>query len=242
MAIHWSGIYNRLWRLIDARGQSYFSGPRFLNTIRELNADLPGYNQFIVDRRAAGKSTSRKEYFYDVLMELDESKRWRAVNAILAEVEPCDRNAVEEIRALMNGPSAAPSVLIPANTWGAERLNVFLAEIDGAIAAGQYGRAVTLSYTCLEGFYGAFFRANAPTQSPPNEIIALSRWIRDYLRTSLANFPDEVLNLINQTSYAIDRARNRFSEAHFGGESARWLAIYARDLVNVQVRLLLHFM
>jgi hypothetical protein len=33
-----------------------------------------------------------------------------------------------------------------------------------------------------------------------------------------------------------------FSEAHFGGEAGRWLAIYMRDLVNSQVRLLFHFM
>jgi hypothetical protein len=32
--------------------------------------------------------------------------------------------------------------------------------------------------------------------APPTEIIALSRWIRDYLRSKISDYPDEVLNLI----------------------------------------------
>lgn len=197
----------------------------------------------IETRRQAGKSTSRRDYFFDVLMELDEPTRWRAINAILEEVEPFNPNLVSEIRGAMGGAGTAPTATIPADLWNANRLNAFLADIDAAIGTGQYGRAVTLSYTCLEGFYGAFFRAKAPAdQVAPNEIIALSRWIRNHLRSSITEYPDEVLNLVNHTSHAVDRARNRFSESHFGGDAGRWLAVYVRDVVNVQIRLLLHFM
>ena len=241
MRINWAGVYNRLWRLIDEKGDCYFSGPRFLNTVREVSLDVPTYNQFIEQRRAAGKSTSRRDYFSDVLMEFDEPTRWRAVNAVLDEVKQCAPDQVTEILALMGGIGTAPTAMVPANAWNAERLNAFLADIDAAIGIGQYERAVSLSYTCLEGFYGAFCRAKAQGKPIPNEILALSRWIRDYLRGSLTEFPDEVLNLINHTSYAIDRARNRFSESHFGGEAGRWLAVYARDIANIQIRLLLHF-
>jgi hypothetical protein len=176
-------------------------------------------------------------------MELDESTRWRAVNVILGQIEGCaPANQILEIRAMLGGTTNAPTATIPPVAWNAERLNGFLAEIDAAISAGQHERAVSLSYTCLEGFYGAFYRAKTQGQTAPNEIIALSRWIRDYLRASLTEFPDEVLNLINHTSHAIDKARNRFSESHFGGEAGRWLAVYSRDIVNIQIRLLLHFM
>jgi hypothetical protein len=47
---------------------------------------------------------------------------------------------------------------------------------------------------------------------------------------------------IGHSAHAVDRARNRFSESHFGGEAGLWLATYMRDLVNTQIRLLLHFM
>jgi len=241
VAINWVGIFNRLWRIIDAPGDCYFSGSRFLDKVREVNLDLPGYSQFIESRRRTSRSTSRRDFFWDVLMELDEPTRWRAVSTILDEVEHCNPNLASEIRALMGGPGVAPTAKVPAEIWNAERLNGFLADIDAAIAGGQYERAVTLAYTCLEGFYGAFFRSKAPGQAAPNEIIALSRWIRDHLRGSMPEYPDEVLNLISQASHAVDRARNRFSESHFGGEAGRWLAVYVRDVVNIQIRLLLHF-
>jgi hypothetical protein len=101
-------------------------------------------------------------------MELDEPSRWRAVTAVLEEVEHSDRNLASEIRAQMGGPGTAPTATVPADVWNAERLDGFLAEIDAAIGTGQYERAVTLSYTCLEGFYGAFLqpshRAGSPTR------------------------------------------------------------------------------
>lgn len=62
------------------------------------------------------------------------------------------------------------------------------------------------------------------------------------LKSAIQEYPDEVLNGITQAAYAIDKARNRFSEAHFGSEAASWLATYVRDLVNTHIRLLLHFM
>jgi len=101
-------VYNRLWRVIDAAGKCYFSGPRFLDKLREVNYGLPGYGEFIEERRGAGKSTSRKDYFFDALMELDEPSRWRAVNAILDEVEDCNPDLVSEIRLLMGGAGDAP--------------------------------------------------------------------------------------------------------------------------------------
>jgi len=121
-------------------------------------------------------------------------------------------------------------------------LNAYLSDIDAAIREKEYARAVTLSYTCLEGFLGAFLRAKVKMNSYPNEIIDLSRQVRDHLRTTIQKYPDEVLNLINHTGHAVDKARNRFSESHFADEAGSWLATYVRDLVNSEIRLLLHFM
>lgn len=240
--MNWTGIWNRLWRLIDMPGDCYFSGPRFLAAIREVNLDLPDYGEFIENRRRANRSTSRRDYFREALMELNEPSRIRVVTAVLDQVERCDSDLVADIRAILAGETTGPTGIVPAEMWNADRLNRLLGEIDAAITATQYERAVGLAYTCLEGFYGAFFRAKAPGQPAPNEIIVLSRWVRDHLRGTIAEYPDEVLNLIGQTAHAVDRARNRFSEAHFAGEAGHWLATYTRDLVNSQVRLLLHFM
>ncbi len=240
--MNWTGIWNRLWRMLDMSQPCYFSGPRFLAAVREVNMDVPQYGEVMETRRQRNLSTSRRDYFRDIFMELDGASRVRLVVAILDEIHACDENLTGEIRALLAGGVAGPTGNVPLELWNADRLNRLLGEIDGAIAATQYDRAVGLAYTCLEGFYGAFYRAKAPGQPAPNEIIALSRWIRDHLRGAIVDYPDEVLNLIGHTAHAVDRARNRFSEAHFAGGAGRWLATYCRDLVNSQVRLLLHFM
>ncbi len=242
MTDNWNEIYNRLWQVVNSPGDCYFSGPRFLNRLREVDLDTPPYGEFIEERRRAGQSTSRKDYFRDALMSLSEIARWRVVSLILEDVEDCAPAAAAEIRGLLGSPVHAPTASVPVNAWNANRLNEMLAEIDAAIGSNQYERAVTLAYTCLEGFYGAFFRAKAPNETPPTEIVALSRWIRDYLKSTIASYPDEVLNMLGHSTHAIDRARNRFSEAHFGAEAGRWLASYTRDLVNIQIRLLLHFL
>jgi len=142
----------------------------------------------------------------------------------------------------MGGGTVAPVASVPAEAWNANRLNDYLKDIDGAIAAGDYGRAVTLSYTCLEGFLGAFVRAKYQRSSYSNEIIALSKEVKDYLKSTIKDYPDEVLNGITNAAHAVDKSRNRFSESHFGNEAGSWLATYVRDLVNTQIRLLLHFM
>jgi len=177
-------------------------------------------------------------------MDLDESSRVPAVTSLLASLEQIDGNgpAVLEIRKMIGGGTIAPVAMIPVQTWNAGRLNEYLGQIDGAITKGEYERAVTLSYTCLEGFFGAFVRAKDKRDAYPNEIIALSKEVKDYLKKAIKDYPDEVLNGITSAAYAVDKSRNRFSESHFANEAGSWLATYVRDLVNTQIRLLLHFM
>lgn len=94
----------------------------------------------------------------------------------------------------------------------------------------------------FEGFLGAFVRAKEKRDVYSNEIIILAREVKDHLKAMIREYPDEVLNSITQAAYAVDRSRNRFSEAHFANEAGPWLATYVRDLVNTEIRLLLHFM
>ena len=76
----------------------------------------------------------------------------------------------------------------------------------------------------------------------PNEIIELAKEVKTHLKGAIKEYPDEVLNGITQAAHAVDKSRNQFSESHFGKEAGLWLATYVRDLVNTQVRLLLHFL
>jgi hypothetical protein len=243
MALNWTAIWNRVFKLIDAQGlASYHSGGRFIRAVQEVDPYFPNYTEYIEQRRKADQSTTRRDFYRDIFLGLDEPGRFKLVTNILNEVQSSDPNLCTEIRTMMAGGISAPSATVPQHAWNGDRLNEYLKGMDGAIAAGDYERTVTMAYTCLEGFLGAFVRAKSPGPSYPNEIVALSKEVCDHLKSINKDYPDEVLNLIKHSAHAVDRARNRFSESHFGGEAGLWLATYMRDLVNTQIRLLLHFM
>lgn len=103
--MNWIEIYNRLFEIINNQGDqsTYFSGPRFINTLREYNQYHPDYSQYIQLRNEQGKSTSRRIFYYDILMELDEKTRVDFIERILDMVEPFDQERVIPIKALLEG-------------------------------------------------------------------------------------------------------------------------------------------
>jgi len=239
--VDWVRAFNRLFQIIDREGPAYFSGSRFISKVREVDPYFPSYDQYIARRRQNRESTTRRDFYYDIFLEFDAPSRMRLFHLILDEVEPHFPDKAQELRALLGGAVPGPAAEISADAWSADRLNRFLSDIDNSLAAGDDDRAVSLSYSCLEGFYKAFIRKRVPGAAGLTELLDLSKEIRRFLSISYPGYPDEVLNMITHVSHAVDRARNRFSESHFEGEAARWLAVYVRDLVNTQIRLLLHF-
>lgn len=101
--MNWPEIYNRLFELINNQGDvaTYFSGPRFINTIKEFEPYFPNYNQFIEQRNIEGKSTSRKIFYYDILMSLNEPIRLKVINRILEILKPFQLAKSEEIEELL---------------------------------------------------------------------------------------------------------------------------------------------
>jgi len=239
--VNWNAVYKRICELMDVPGETYFSGSRFIRKIQEFDEFQLDYTEYIQERKAAGQSTTRRDFYKDILKALDEGVRVQVVSSILDEEERHAPERSSEIRKLLGGGTLSPTASVPAEVWNGNRLK-YLGQIDGAIASGNYQRAVTLSYTCLEGFLGAFVRAKDKRTLYPHEIIALSKEVKDYLKETIKDYPDEVLNGITQAAHAVDKARNRFSESHFANEAGSWLATYVRDLTNTQIRLLLHFM
>ncbi len=185
----------------------YSSGARFIDKAREIDPYFPDYRQYIADRHRTGKSTSRKSYFYDILLSFDDEARIRLLHGILKEAEPCAGDKVKEIRGLLHGAALAPSATVHSSTWNAERLNDYLQEIDNCIAASNYDRAVSLSYTCLEGFYKAFIKEILPDKSSLTELLEMSREIKKYLAGAITSYPDEALSMIQSHIPSVDRAR-----------------------------------
>lgn len=83
MKVNWVRIYNRLFEIIDSEGETYFSGGRFISKVREIDPYFHSYSQYIEERRRQGKSTSRRDYFYDILIGFDEDNRLAILASIL---------------------------------------------------------------------------------------------------------------------------------------------------------------
>ena len=121
--LNWTAIFNRLMSLMDQQGPSYFGGPRFIKAVQEIDPYLDDYGLYIDQRKVMGRSTTRRDYFKDILMEIKEGDRVRTVVGILNQLELVDGNAarVSDIRALLGGGTLAPNASIPAAAWNSER-------------------------------------------------------------------------------------------------------------------------
>jgi hypothetical protein len=245
MPVNWTRVFNRLWEVINPSDQTaptYFSGGRFIGVVRNVDPYFPDYTQYIEQRKSTNKRTSRKDYFYDILINLPESQRFTVVHRILDAVQQYAPDQVAATRDELGGLAAVPAARVDETGWNSERLNRYLEEIDSRIGAGSYDGAVTLAYTSLEGCLKAFLRERVRGQETPEDIVDLAKTVRSYLRDSIDRYPDEALAMVAQIAHMINRTRNKFSESHFDQEAGRWLGVFCRDLVNSEIRLLLHFM
>lgn len=72
--INWVREFNKLFTTIN-KAESYFSGGVFIDIVREFDQYFPDYKQVMSQRRESGLSTSRKDYYYDILMSFKEDIR-----------------------------------------------------------------------------------------------------------------------------------------------------------------------
>ena len=243
----WVEIFNRLFELINTKGDSYYSGTKFLNTIRKVNYAVPNYQTYIDQRQEQNKSTSRRDYYYDLFMEQPEQDRRQITNSILDTVGHLQPQNTKIIRKLLeqNQQVQGPQVAIPQDLWNADRLTEYLEKIDNAITEANYEYTLTLAYTCLEGFYKSFIREKIPAQISLTELTPMSVQIRNFIKGQLDTngiaYPEQVLTLISTITNAICNARNNFSDSHSGNKAEKWLAVFLRDNVNSIVRILLNF-
>lgn len=100
-------LYNRIFELINNKEDTatYFSGPRFIDTVRKFSPYYPTYSQYMENRNDEGKSTTRKIFYYDILKELDEATRSQVISRILEIVKPFEQAKAQQIENIINGKS-----------------------------------------------------------------------------------------------------------------------------------------
>lgn len=244
--VNWIAAYNRLFALLDKSGTpTYYSGPNFIRMAQQVESGVPSYEQLLPMLQRQGKSTSRKAYYWDILMGLQEPQRFSLFRLFIDALEPHEKNEVDSIRAIVfGGGYAVPTTIVPLDLWNSEKLNNSLKDIDHAIDAQHYNRATTLAYTCLEGLYKAYVHRHVPAQSGLSDLMPLCKAVKDDIAEKLkarGPFPEQIVNAIPTLTNAVANSRNGFSESHFADDAHKWLALFARDMTNSIGRLLLHF-
>jgi hypothetical protein len=247
MSVNWIAAYNRLFLLMDQRDTpTYMSGPNYLRMAQQVDPGVPSYDQLIQMRNQQGKSTSRRAFYWDILLDFTEPQKYQFFRLFIDAFEPHAKAEVDAIgEVVFGGGQAVPTTVVPLDLWNSEKLNNGLRDIDLAIDAQHDNRATTLAYTCLEGLYKTYVRKHVPTSSHLTDLIQLCRVVKEDIAERLkarGPFPEQIVNAIPTLTNAVANSRNGFSESHFADDAQKWLALFARDMTNSIGRLLLHFL
>jgi len=245
--MQWISAYSRLFSILDKGGTpAYHSGSQFIRVVQQFDPGLPGYSLYIDMRQKSGASTSRRDFYWDILSSLDDSTRYDVFRAFIDIVSPHFPNEAQDLSSyLFGGSNPVPKAKVPLDNWNSEKLNTTITKIDNAIDTGNYNNAMTLAYTCLEGLYKAYVRKHCAGNEMITELVPLSKLVRDDITAKLTksgSFPEQMVTSISTLTSAIANSRNGFSDSHFDNDANRWLANYSRDLVNSLGRLLIHFL
>ncbi len=245
--MNWLAAFSRLFLLLDKSGTpAYHSGGDFIKVIQQYDQGQPDYSLYIKERNNRGLSTSRKDFYWDILRGLDDSVRLEVFRTFIDIISPHFPTETDELKSYLFGSgNPVPQAVLPQDNWNSEKLNTLLRKIGSAIGQENYNHSMTLSYTCLEGLYKAYVHKHLPQSSQLSELIPLSKAVRDDITAKLnaiGPFPQNMVTSISTLTSAIGNSRNGFSDSHFDNESNKWLASYSRDLVNSIGRLILHFL
>ncbi len=247
MTVNWIAAFNYLFNALNSEDKAlYVGGGTFCRMVQQVDPGSPSYQQLLPLRQSQGKSSSRKDFYWDLIQAQPEPQRFALYRVFVDHIEPHDKAQADTIREIVfGGGRAVPTTVVPVDLWNSEKLNKSLKDIDAAIDAHHYNRATTLSYTCLEGLYKTYVRKHVPDQAGLTDLMQLCKVVKDDISRKLqaqGPFPVEIVNAMPTLTNAIANSRNGFSESHFGDDSQRWLALFARDLTNSVGRLMLNFM
>jgi len=235
--------FTLLFELLN-KEETYYSGTDFLKVLKSVYGGVPSYMQLIEDRRERGKSTSRKDYYYDVLMELPEEKRREAISEFLDLLETKYPTEVQHIRDLMSSQkSITPTRKIEINQSldYADKLKDILDKIDDAMTKKDGNQVLTLSFTFLEGIFKEFLNQKQIPFSQKDDLPTLAKKTKEHLKILAPHFPEQTLNLISTIAHNIAETRNQFSDSHFANDADFYLADFIRDELNAVSRLIIKF-
>jgi hypothetical protein len=96
--IDWTAAYKRLYKFLDG-----YTGSQFIKKVQEVDPDLLDYNDFIQKRRDEGKSTTKKDYFKDILLSYPDDIKHHLFERFLRLIGNENSDEVKDIRIILKG-------------------------------------------------------------------------------------------------------------------------------------------
>ena len=170
--IDWTPAYKRLYKFLDG-----YTGSQFIKKVQEVDPDLLDYNDYIQKRRDEEKSTTKKDYFKDILLSYPDDIKHHLFEIFLENVGDGNLEEVKDIRTILKGNKVDIRKTIYAKAMASKEIDSNLIE-QTLHGLEDYPQALKLYKQALNDFNGG-----------KNE-----RHILDDLRLSVEIFLKELLN------------------------------------------------
>lgn len=109
MAVNWQKAFVRLFHIINK--EKYYKGSEFINIARQVDDTLPSYNHYIDQRRSEEKSTTREDFFWDIIRDMDEAQKHEFFRLIIEELEPYNLPSLLKLKELLGEVQASKPVI-----------------------------------------------------------------------------------------------------------------------------------
>lgn len=103
--INWTQAFNRLFKLIN--GAAYMGGIEFINLAREVDDSLPSYKIYIDDRREKERSTTRQDFYWDIISNMSEDQKHEFFVLMIADLEKKIPDQLDDLKAVFGSGQAA---------------------------------------------------------------------------------------------------------------------------------------
>lgn len=142
----WTAAYRRLYKFLDG-----FTGSRFIKTVQQVDPDLLDYMDYIEKRRKEDKSTTKKDYFKDILLSYPDDIKHHLFEIFLSPVEQINPDVVKDIRIIIKGGKVDIAKAIYAKAVASNEIDETLIG-DTLKGLETYPEALKLYNKALKGF------------------------------------------------------------------------------------------
>jgi tetratricopeptide (TPR) repeat protein len=142
----WTAAYKRLYKFLDN-----YTGSQFIKAVQQTDPDLLDYMDYIEKRRKEEKSTTKKDYFKDILLSYSDDIKLHLFEQFLSDYERSSPNEAKEIRTILNGGKVDIAKAIYAKAVASKEIDEILIG-DTLKGLEAYPEAHKLYKQALTGF------------------------------------------------------------------------------------------